>query len=269
MADVALDGRITVQIVDGVASVQLDNPERRNAITKQMCQEIQALLPRLDRDPEVRVVTLRGAGDAFSAGAAIDDLASVLLDPQDDGSTVDQLSLADAAIVATRKPVIALVDGACMGGGWQLASACDFIVASERSVFAITPAKIGIIYPRAGIERLLRQVGPANAKLILFGGESFGALRARQLGLISETVPDDLFEDRVDALARTVLSRSHFTIHTLKQLIDTDARTDRELDELWRAAWAAMAQSPDMAIGVAAFFSREQPKFAWEPSLPQ
>lgn len=269
MADVAVDGRITVHIADGVASVQLDNPERRNAITKQMCQEIQLLLPRLDRDREVRVVTLRGAGDTFSAGAAIDDLASVLLDPQRDGSTVDQLSLADAAIVAMQKPVIAIVDGVCMGGGWQLASACDFIVASERSVVAITPAKIGVIYPRAGIERLLRQVGPANAKFILFGGETFTALRARQLGLITEVVPDGQFEDRVGALVHTLLDRSRFSIHTLKRLIDIDAEPDHEIDELWNEAWAAMTQSPDMAIGVAAFLNREQPRFAWEPSLPQ
>jgi enoyl-CoA hydratase/carnithine racemase len=269
MADVAVDGRITVHIADGVASVQLDNPERRNAITKQMCQEIQLLLPRLDRDREVRVVTLRGAGDTFSAGAAIDDLASVLLDPQRDGSTVDQLSLADAAIVAMQKPVIAIVDGVCMGGGWQLASACDFIVASERSVVAITPAKIGVIYPRAGIERLLRQVGPANAKFILFGGETFTALRARQLGLITEVVPDGKFEDRVGELVHTLLDRSRFSIHTLKRLIDIDPGPDHEIDELWNEAWAAMTQSPDMAIGVAAFLNRERPRFAWEPSLPQ
>jgi enoyl-CoA hydratase/carnithine racemase len=262
-------GRITVQVSAGVAVVRIDNPDRRNALTKAMCQELTALLPKLDRDPDVRIVTLRGAGHTFSAGAAIDDLASVLLDPQDDGSTIDHLSLADAAISAVRKPTIALVDGACMGGGWQLASACDFILASRRSVFAITPAKIGVIYPRAGIERLVRQVGAANAKFILFSGETCDAQHAVQLGLVTETVADDLFEDRADELVRTLLVRSSFSIHTLKRLIDTHGATDDEIDDLWAEAWISMTESPDMAIGIEAFLARTQPRFEWEPSHPR
>src|SRR5580698_9386222 len=114
------NGRIAVSVADGVAAVLIDNPGSRNALTKAMCQALQTLMPRLDADPDVTVVTLRGAGDTFSAGAAIDELTSVLLDRQDDGRHVDHLSLADAAISAVRKPTIALVDGACIGGGWQV-----------------------------------------------------------------------------------------------------------------------------------------------------
>lgn len=265
MTDSNTTGRITVTLANGVAGVLIDNPEHKNAVTKPMLQELQALMPRLDNDPLVWLVTLRGVGDTFSAGAAIDDLPAVLLDPQADGSRVDHLSLADAAISSMRKPTIALVDGACMGGGWQLASACDFIIASERSVFAITPAKIGVIYPRAGIERLVRQVGPANAKFILFGGETFGALRARQLRLVTEIVPDAEFERRADAFVRTLLTRSRFSIHTLKQLIDAGSGTDHELDQLWEDAWLAMTESPDMEIGTSAFLARERPRFSWQP----
>jgi enoyl-CoA hydratase/carnithine racemase len=269
MTNGASTGRITVTLADGVAAVRIDNPEARNATSKAMCVELQAMMPLLDADPEVTLVTLRGQGDTFSAGAAINDLTSVLLDRQDDGSLVDHLSLADAAISAVRKPTIALVDGACMGGGWQLASACDFILASERSVFAITPAKIGVIYPRAGIERLVRLVGPANAKFILFGGETFTALRAMQLGLVTETVPDPDFDKRADALVRTVLTRSRFSIHTLKRLIDAGSPTGQDVDQLWRDAWVAMTESPDMAIGVDAFLSRQSPQFTWQPDLGQ
>ncbi|HEX3680807.1 MAG TPA: enoyl-CoA hydratase/isomerase family protein [Galbitalea sp.] len=258
-------GRITVSIADGVASVLIDNPGRKNAATKAMCQALQALMPRLDDDPDVVVVTLRGAGDTFSAGASLDNLTSVLLDRQDDGSVVDHLSLADAAITHMRKPTIALVDGACMGGGWQLASACDFVVASDRSSFAITPAKIGVIYPRVGIERLVRLVGPANAKFILFSGETFTALRAQQLGLITETVTTSEFESRAHELVRTVLARSQFSIHTLKNLIGAGNAVELETNQLWNDAWSAMTLSPDMAIGVNAFLNREQPIFAWKP----
>jgi enoyl-CoA hydratase/carnithine racemase len=258
-------GRITVSISDGVASVLIDNPGQKNATTKAMCQEIQTLMPRLDDDPDVVIVTLRGAGDVFSAGASIGELTSVLLDPQVDGRRVDHLSLADAAISAVRKPTLALVDGACMGGGWQLASACDFTLASDRSQFAITPAKIGVIYPRVGIERLVRLAGPANAKYILFSGDTFTAVRAQQLGLVSETVADDEFQTRADALVRSMLTRSRFSIHTLKNLIDAGHSSSPEADRLWRDAWNSVTMSPDMAIGVQAFLDREPPEFAWQP----
>jgi enoyl-CoA hydratase/carnithine racemase len=267
MTYAASKGSITVSIADGVAAVRIDNPERKNAITKAMCLEIQSLLPQLDSDPDVVLVTLRGAGDTFSAGAAIDDLTSVLLDPQEDGSQVDHLSLADAAIASIRKPTIALVDGVCVGGAWQLASACDFILASDRSQFAITPSKIGVIYPRAGIERLVRLVGPANAKFILFTGDAFSAQRARQLGLITETVANDQFETRAEKLVHTVLARSRFSIHTLKRLIDSGNSTDNVVDQQWQDAWGAMTKSPDMAIGINAFLNRERPKFLWKPDL--
>jgi enoyl-CoA hydratase/carnithine racemase len=265
MTDAASIGSITVSVADGVAAVRIDNPKRKNAITKAMCLQIHSLLPQLDRDPDVVLVTLRGAGDAFSAGAAIHDLTSVLLDPQEDGSRVDHLSLADATIASVRKPTIALVDGVCIGGAWQLASACDFILASDRSQFAVTPAKIGVIYPRAGVERLVRLVGPANAKFFLFTGDTFSARRASQLGLVTETVANDQFEDRAEKLVHTLLARSRFSIHTLKRLIDSGNPTDHEVDQLWQDAWGAMTESPDMAIGINAFLNRERPKFAWRP----
>lgn len=149
-----------------VASVEIDNPAQRNALTRDMCLELQELMPRLEADPAVTVVALRGAGSTFCPGAAINELSAVLLDQQEADNNVDQLSRADQAITSVTKPTVAMVDGDCMGGGWQIASACDAIIASERSAFAITPAKIGILDPRPGTERLVPQVGHANAKFI-------------------------------------------------------------------------------------------------------
>jgi enoyl-CoA hydratase/carnithine racemase len=259
-------GTITVTIADGVATVEIDNPAQRNALTKAMCMELQDVAPRLDADPAVKVVAVRGAGASFSAGATINALTSVLLDPQDDGSTIDRLSLADKAIASIAKPTIAIVDGACMGGGWQLASACDFIVSSERSRFAITPAKLGVIYPRRGIERLVRQVGPANAKFILFSAKTFTAREAQGLGLVSHVVDDAGFDDYGRRFVESVRDRSQFAIHTLKHLIDLTAENRPGLDDEWDAAWAGMSESPDMQIGVTAFLGRETPRFTWSPT---
>ncbi|MGN5734737.1 enoyl-CoA hydratase/isomerase family protein [Arthrobacter psychrochitiniphilus] len=265
MTETSLQPQISVSITEGVCSVVIDNPSQRNALTKSMCVELQILMPKLDSDPRVSIITLRGAGNAFSAGATINDLSSVLLDRQSDGSLVDQLSLADQAIADVTKPTIALVDGPCMGGGWQIASACDFIIASTRSTFAITPAKIGIIYPRAGIERLVRQAGPANAKFILFTGEPFTATEAKDFGLVAEVVHDDEFEDRCTSLIRTIQSRSRFSTHSMKRLVDLKTGTDQLFEKEWDDAWAAMLESPDMKIGISAFLKRESPQFAWEP----
>ena len=263
-----MTGRITVRIDGAVASVELDNPAQRNAISKAMCVELVELMPHLDADPAVTVVTLCGTGDTFSAGAQLSDLSSILMDEQD-GERVDHLSRADDAITSLSKPTIAMVDGACMGGGWQLASACDFIVASARSTFAITPAKLGIIYPRPGIERLVREVGPAAAKLILFTGQAFSAAEARSFGLVALTIADDAFAEECARLVDTIRSRSRFSLHHLKRLVDQTASSSPDLNSTWTEAWAAMGNNPDMATGVDAFLARETPSFTWSPSAAQ
>lgn len=261
-------GHISLVISDGVATVEISNLSQRNALTRAMCREVQELMPRLDADPDVAVVVLRGAGNTFCAGAAISELASVLIDPQEDGSTVDHLSAADAAIASVSKPTVALVEGACMGGGWQIASACDFIIANERAIIGLTPAKIGIIYPRPGLERLIRQVGHANAKYILLTGQTFSATEARALGLVADVVPSESFEEKCAALVSTLRSRSRFSMHAMKRLVDlTDVPGSSlaVIEQEWAEAWSAMPDSPDMGIGIQAFLTREQPQFRWQP----
>jgi len=260
-------GRIAVSVDGGVATVTIDNPSQRNAVTRAMCLALQEWMPRLDADPDVVIVTIRGAGDSFCAGAALGEIRSILLDPVD-GSTVDHLSRADMAITSVTKPTVALVDGACMGGGWQIASACDFIIASERSLFGITPARLGVLYPRPGIERLVSQVGPAVAKYILFSGQTFGAARASDLGLIADVVADADFPSRCDELIASLLRRSQFSVHSLKRLVDLTVARSAAADAEWEAAWLAMDESPDLAIGVDAFLQRTEPLFTWRPPAP-
>jgi enoyl-CoA hydratase/carnithine racemase len=265
MTMTSVSSGIRVRVDDGIASVEIDNHARRNALTKAMCLELQEWMPRLDADPEVVLVTLRGRGTTFSAGAALDEITSVLLDPQEDGTVVDHLSAADCAISSVAKPTVALVDGPCMGGGWQIAAACDFIVATERSTFAITPAKLGIVYPRVGIERLVRLVGPATAKLLLFTGQSLTASQAHAAGLVAAVVTDDEFEESCRALEASMRQNSQFSIHSLKQLVDHTAAGDPRLDHDWERAWQGTSEGPDMAIGIDAFIGRRKPQFTWKP----
>jgi enoyl-CoA hydratase/carnithine racemase len=268
MSDSANSATINVTIRENVATVAIENPAQRNALTKAMCLQLAEMMSALESDPEAEIIVLRGAGGAFCAGAAINELSSVLLDVQDDNSTVDHLSNADEAITAVTKPTVALVDGVCMGGGWQIASACDFIIASERSLFAITPAKIGIIYPRRGIERLVRLVGHANAKYLLLTGGTIDASQAQALGLVAEVVSDEDFRERTDHIVASLRQRSRFSMHSMKHLINLTDMNHPQIDQEWEESWAAMSESPDMEIGIQAFTQGLKPRFRWTPDKP-
>ena len=256
---------ITVSVESGVGTIRLANPTKRNALTQSMCRDIAAAAADLDARTDVDVVVVRGAGGTFSAGVFIGELREVILD---DGGSTDHLTAADQALARVAKPTIAVVQGYCMGGGWQLASACDFILASADASFGITPAKLGIIYPRAGIDRLVRLLGPATAKYVLMSARTFGAQRAREMGLVAEVVPADGFEDSVRELFADLTARSQYSMHTTKKLIDQAGEPETDPAELagaWEAAWTEMAAGPDIDEGVAAFLERRAPAFGWRP----
>lgn len=259
---------IYVSITDGVATVIINNPAQRNAITKTMCLQLVNAMTEVEENPDVEIVVLRGADRTFSAGVAINELPAVLLDRQENNSVVDHLTNVDRAIISVTKPILALVEGACMGGAWQIASACDFIIASESSKFGITPAKIGIIYPRLGIERLTKLVGHANAKYLLLTGETIGAAQAHSLGLVAEIVPDADFSRRTNNIVRSLGHRSRFSTHFMKRLINHSDTEHAQPDQAWEEAWAAMSESPDMEIGIQAFALGLKPEFLWKPQKP-
>lgn len=256
---------IRTRVKDSVATVELSNPRQRNALTLDMCRELAHTMTQLDARDDVHAVVLRGAAEHFSAGVSIDELSAVLLDRDDDGNPLDHLSVADQAISSVAKPTVAVVEGCCMGGGWQIASACDFIVAADDSRFAITPAKLGIIYPRSGIDRLVRCVGTARAKYLLLTGTEITGHHARILGLVADSFPREEFAERTHRLIRDLVARSRFSVHTMKRLIDLRGVDESEIEEAWAHGWADMASGPDLQIGVDAFLRGRAPAFSWTP----
>lgn len=256
---------IRTLVKDAVATIELSNPRRRNALTRDMCRDLAYTVAQLDARDDVHALVLRGAAGDFSAGVSIDELSAVLLDRDDDGNPLDHLSIADHAVSAVAKPTVAVVEGCCMGGGWQLASACDFVIAADNARFAITPAKLGIIYPRSGIDRLIRCVGAARAKYLLLTGTEISGHQARTLGLIADSFPGEEFDDRVHRLVRDLGSRSRFSVHTMKRLIDLEGVDENQLAEAWADGWADMVSGPDLQIGVDAFLRGRVPAFSWAP----
>ncbi|MFF5897345.1 enoyl-CoA hydratase/isomerase family protein [Streptomyces argenteolus] len=242
--------RLEHTVVDGVATVVISNPAKRNAMTSGMWQALPALLERLAADPGVRVLVLTGAGDTFCAGA---DIASL----QDPAGRPQALAVrAEEALAAFPRPTLAAVRGYCVGGGSQLAAACDLRFAEEGASFGVTPAKLGIVYPSSSTRRLVSLVGPACAKYLLFSGELIGTERALRTGLVDEVLPAGGLEERVLSFARVLASRSQLTQAAAKEF--ADGREDRD------GYWSRQAQaSGDTAEGVAAFLERRQPRFTW------
>lgn len=235
---------------DGVATVTITHPAKRNAMTAAMWRRLPELLAELAADPAVRVLVLTGDGDTFCAGADI----STLREPDDEQQTL--AVRAEEALAAFPKPTLAAVRGYCVGGGCQLAAACDLRFAEEGTRFGITPAKLGIVYAASSTRRLVDLVGPATAKYLLFSGELIGTERALRTGLVDEVLPPGELDGRVAEFVRVLLSRSLLTQAAAKEF--ADGRPGRE--EHW--AKEALA-SGDRAEGVAAFLDRRAPRFTY------
>ncbi|GGO37115.1 enoyl-CoA hydratase/isomerase family protein [Streptomyces lasiicapitis] len=239
-------------VADGVATVVIDHQAKRNAMTADMWRALPPLLAALAADPGVRTLVLTGAGDTFCAGA---DISSLRAEP---GRPQELAVRAEEALAAFPKPTLAAIRGYCVGGGCQLAAACDLRFADEGAAFAVTPAKLGIVYPASTTRRLVSLVGPSTAKYLLFSGESIDAARALRTGLVDEVLPAGELDARVKEFTRVLASRSLLTQAAAKEFAGPGEGRE--------AHWAEqMRESGDTAEGVAAFLERRQPRFAWTP----
>ncbi|MER6710417.1 enoyl-CoA hydratase/isomerase family protein [Streptomyces sp. NPDC000877] len=248
-----MEPQVQYSVADSVATVVIRHPRKRNAMTAAMWRALPPLLAESAGDPAVRALVLTGEGGTFCAGADISTLR---------GSPEEAQGLAvraEEALAAFPKPTVAAIRGHCVGGGAQLAAACDLRFAEEGALFGVTPAKLGIVYPASSTRRLVSLVGPATAKYLLFSGELIDTTRALRTGLVDEVLPEGELGKRVAEFTRVLVSRSQLTQAAAKEF--ADGRTDRD------AHWAGQARaSGDTAEGVAAFLERRQPRFGWSVS---
>ncbi|MFJ8228959.1 enoyl-CoA hydratase/isomerase family protein [Streptomyces sp. NPDC094448] len=273
--------RIVCAVADGVATVVIGNPAKRNAMTKAMWRAVPDLLARLAVDPAVRVLVLTGEGPTFCAGADIASLrgagagsgsgctggpdgtagSGAAGGPDGTGETPQALAvLAEEALAAFPKPTLAAVRGHCVGGGCQLAVACDLRFAADGALFGVTPARLGVVYPASSTRRLVELVGPSAAKYLLFSGELIDSGRALRTGLVDEVLPESELGVRVAGFARILTERSQLTQVAAKEF--AAGRTDRT--EHWERLAAEQARpGGDTAEGVAAFLERRAPRFTW------
>ncbi|MGK5500488.1 enoyl-CoA hydratase/isomerase family protein [Streptomyces sp. URMC 125] len=243
-------------VEEGVATLTIRNPAKRNAMTPAMWRRVPELLEDLAADPAVRVLVLTGGSGTFCAGADISALRGG--EQESRGLAV----AAEEALAAFPRPTLAAVRGHCVGGGCQLAVACDLRFAAGDALFGVTPAKLGIVYPASATRRLVSLTGPATAKYLLFSGELIGAERALRTGLVDEVHPGDGLGGRVAEFARLLASRSQLTQAAAKEFADGLARGPADPERI--AHWDRQArESGEAAEGVAAFLERRAPAFTW------
>ncbi|HEY5624753.1 MAG TPA: enoyl-CoA hydratase-related protein [Gammaproteobacteria bacterium] len=244
-----------------VATVVLNRPDKLNAMDLPEWLRIRELIDEMDADDELRSVVLRGADErAFSAGADIAAFEKTRRTPEQVrhyGKVIDETL---TAIKRCQHPVIAAIQGVCVGGGLELASACDLRVCGESSRFGAPINKLGLTMSYAEIKTLRDLAGTAGALEVLLGGDVFTAQRAYELGLVTSVVPNAEVMDLSYALARRIAERAPLVNRWhkkfVRRLADPTPLTPEELDE----GFAAYA-TEDYRIGYEAFLAKEKPEF--------
>lgn len=215
---------------NAIGWLTISREERRNAISTSMWSAIPECLSEL-KDKGARVMVLTGSNSCFASGADIEDL-KVIADLK--GATKFWHAIRDCLqfIYTFPLPVIAMIDGPCIGGGCLLATACDFRIASESSTFGIPVAKLGIVLDDGSVSRLVDLIGPAQTSLMLYTGNVVDAKRALQLGLINDTMPSDKLEASVKEICDTITSNAYGSIFESKRSIRRACTAGAECDLL-------------------------------------
>ncbi|MEO6205402.1 MAG: enoyl-CoA hydratase-related protein [Mycobacteriales bacterium] len=255
-------GSMTVTQDGGVITIRLIRPDKHNAISFAMWSALGRLMPALaDRD-DVDVVVLAGTeGGPFSAGADISEFTTLRSDPDGAQAYSEAVAAGEGALIAFPKPTIALVQGFAIGGGTQLAVACDLRICDTTARFAITPARLGIVYALESTARLVETVGAPWARWILLTGEHLDAAAALRIGLVHEVLPSEHVVARAYDLAATLASRARVSLLGGKQLIGRSVAGTLLPDDDVRALYAASLHSREYAEGVAAFLAKRPADF--------
>jgi enoyl-CoA hydratase/carnithine racemase len=201
---------IDFSVVNDVATVRLQRPEKKNAITATMRNELVEAFDRFD-DGAGTVLVLTGSGDSFSAGTDINELDDRLPETVTEAVALDQFALPER-IDALDKPTVAMLNGLALGGGFELALACDIRIASDEAMVGFPEISIGGFPGEGGTQRLPRETNLGTALLLLLSGESISAEEAKARGLVQEVYPADDVEDRTTELAETIAERDELAL---------------------------------------------------------
>ncbi|HMJ95969.1 MAG TPA: enoyl-CoA hydratase-related protein [Thermoleophilaceae bacterium] len=249
---------VSAEILGAVGLARLDRPEARNALSPELMEELAALCESWDEDADVRCIVIAGGDDWFAAGADIKAMVT---------RTFAEVLTSSAArfwprLASIRTPLVAAVSGYALGGGCELALACDMIVASENAQFGQPEILLGIIPGGGGTQRLARVMGKQRAMELVLTGRRIEAAEAHELGIVTRLAPADGWLDAALELAATVAERPPLAVRLAKQavLAAEDTAMTAGLDHERRLYELAMA-TEDRVEGMTAFLEKRKPEF--------
>jgi enoyl-CoA hydratase len=258
-----MSDEILVERRDRIATVTFNRPQVRNAFNLAMWTALPGIMEDLARDPEVRAVVFRGAGEeAFASGADISEFKEHRKDRATAEAYNARTEAAHRAIESCPKPSVAMIYGFCMGGAVAIAMDCDLRFTADTGKFAIPAGRLGIVYGLHSVKRLVSLVGPAAAKDILFSARTFDAAEALRLGFVNRVLPpSELAPFTYDYLAR-VADNAPLSVQGAKFIVDTIAADGGVAgrDEVTRIQLAAF-DSEDYKEGTQAFLEKRRPQF--------
>jgi len=253
-------GEVLFTVSDRIAVITLSRPEKRNSMTQKMFSELDKAVERVARAEDVRVLVIQGDGETFCAG---DDLAElVVMDPSRVRRFLARVQDTFLGLESLEVPVLAAVKGHALGGGLELALACDLILASSEAGLGLPETNLGIIPGLGGTVRLPRRVGLGRAKELVYSGRIVKADEAKKIGLVEDVYPADEFDADVKQLAGLLVSKSPTAIALAKSTINKgmDASLETGL-ALEREAFAYCFSLPDAKEGISAFLEKRKPEF--------
>ncbi|MBS7288693.1 MAG: enoyl-CoA hydratase [Candidatus Freyarchaeota archaeon] len=255
------------RVEDGVAVVTLSRPERLNALDEKAARELLDCLERCEGDEAVRVVVITGEGRAFSAGGDVKGMLRSVEEGRP-GEFMDRLTdplyRVALRIRETGKLVIAAVNGHAMGAGFNLAIACDIVIASDKAVFAQSFVRLGLIPGMGGTYLLTRLIGPLRAGELFYTGRTVEAQEALQLGIVNRVVPHEELMEEVMKIAKSLARGPALALARTKRLLEQATRTTdlrRHLEEE-RKMQVESAKTRDYEEGVRALMEKREPKFS-------
>lgn len=250
---------VRLEINDGIGTIRLDRPPM-NALNTQVQEELRAAATQATADPQVRAVIVYGGEKVFAAGADIKEMAEMSYVDMAERSA--DLSSALGAFARIPKPVVAAITGYALGGGCELALACDWRVVAEDAKLGQPEIKLGIIPGAGGTQRLARLVGPARAKDLIMSGRMVDAQEALRIGLVDRVVPAAEVYDAAVALVKPYVSGPAQALRAAKLAVDGGLEMDLASGLAWESQlFAALFATDDRREGMAAFVEKRKPGF--------
>ena len=248
---------------NGIAWMVINRPEKRNALNRATRLEMAKVLEDTEKDPLIKVLVISGAGDkSFIAGSDLTELAKLTpLEMEEFSSTLGQRFY--TRFEELDKPVIAMIDGLCLGGGLELALACDIRIASDSSRFGQPEMFIGIMPGSGGTQRLSRFVGMGKAKELIFTGDMIDAIEAFRIGLVNQVLPSVDLEAAVKGMAQRIAKQSPLSLKWAKRSINISQEMSLSMGLAYeRLAESLIFSGKDREEGMKAFFEKRKPEFS-------